>query len=181
MSEGGGGKKVGGAGFQKGGQYRKQAYSNNTSGAEVFGGSCAELKGFTLDCGQPHHAESYSKAMEAIINHVRVNFKEGVFLARTITQKKLVPIPKPVMVLGDDGAASTDPVDSAIFQQEIKSYVSRNCTYGTSLGQGYGLVWGQCTPNMKANLEAMATFTSMQSKEDLLELLKSVKSLVFNF
>ena len=53
MSDGGGGKKGGGAGFQKGGQYRKQAYSSNTPRPEVFAGSCAELKGLTLDCGQP--------------------------------------------------------------------------------------------------------------------------------
>ena len=45
------------------------------------------------------------------------------------------------------------------------------------------MVWcgGQCTPNMKANLEAMASFNDMQSKDDLLELLKSIKLLVFNF
>ena len=170
MSDGGGGKKGGGAGFQKGGQYQKQAYNNTTTGSEVFTGSCAELKGLALDCGQPHHAESYSRAIDGIINHVRVNFREGVLLARTITTETLVPIPRPVVVLGDDGAASTDPMDSAIFQAEIKNYVCRNATYGTSLGQGYGLVWGQCTPNMRANLEAMTSFNVMQSKEDLLEL-----------
>ena len=148
MSEGGGGKKVGGAGFQKGGQYRKQTYSNNTSGAEVFAGSCAELKGLTLDCGQPHHAESYSRAIDAIINHVRVNFREGVLLARTISMERLVPIPRPVAVLDDTGAPSTDAMDLAILNSRIKNYVSRETTYEMSLGQGYSLVWGQCTPNM---------------------------------
>ena len=122
MSDGGGGKKGGGVGFQKGGQYRKQAYSNNTTGSEVFAGSCAELKGLTLDCGQPHHAESDSRAIDGIINHVRVNFREGVLLARMIATETLLPIPRPVVVLGDDGAVSTDAVDSAIFNAEIKNY-----------------------------------------------------------
>jgi len=181
MSDGGGGKKVGGAGYQKGGQYRKQAYNNNATGAEVFAGSCAKLKGSILDCGQPHHAESHSKSLEAITNHVRVNFREGVYVARTIAMETLVPVPRPVAVLGDDGAASTDVMDVAILNSEIKNYVSRKVTYVTSLGQAYGLVWGQCTPNMRANLEALTSFNDMKSKEDLLELLKSIKSRVFNF
>ena len=40
---------------------------------------------------------------------------------------------------------------------------------------------GQCTPNMHANLEALGTFIEMEATADLLELLKGVKSLVFNF
>ena len=114
MSEGGGGKKVGGAGYQKGGQYRKQAYNNYATGTEVFAGSCADLKGSTLDCGQPHHAELHSKSLESITNHVRVNFREGVYVARTLDTGKLVPIPRPVAVLGDDGAVSVDAMDVAI-------------------------------------------------------------------
>ena len=125
MSDGGGGKNGVGAGFQKGGQDRKQAYNNSATGSEVFPGSCAESKGLTLDCGQPHHAESYSRAIEGIINHVRVNFRGGVLLARTIATEKLVPVPKPVVVLDDTGAPSTDAVNAAIFNAKIKSFVSR--------------------------------------------------------
>ena len=57
--------------------------------------------------------------------------------------EKLVPVPKPVVVLDDTGAPSTDAVDVAIFNAEIKNNVSRKVTHETSLGQGYGLVWGQ--------------------------------------
>ena len=93
----------------------------------------------------------------------------------------LVPAPRPVAVIDDNGAASTDAMDVAILNTEIKNYVSRKVTYETSLGQAYGLVWGQCTPNMRANLEALTSFNDMKAKEDLLELLKNIKSLVFNF
>ena len=121
--------------------------------SEVFAGSCAELKGLTLDCGQPHHAESYSRAIEGIINHVRVIFREGILLARTIATDKLVPVLKPVVVLDDTGVPSTDDVDVAIFNAKIKSFVSREVTYETSLGQGYCLVWGNvlqvCDPTWK--------------------------------
>ena len=34
---------------------------------------------------------------------------------------------------------------------------------------------------MRANLEALTSFNDMKAKEDLLELLKNIKSLVFNF
>ena len=112
---------------------------------------------------------------------MRVNFREGVYVARTLDTGSLVPIPRPVAVLGDDGAISVDAMDVAILNTEIKNYVSRKVTYEMSLGQAYGLVWGQCTPNMRANLEALASFNDMKSKEDLLELLKNIKPLVFNF
>ena len=113
-----------------------------------FTGSCAELKGLTLYCGQPHSAESYSRVIDGIVNHVRVNFREGVLLAHMIATERLVPIPQPNAVLDDLGAPSTDDMDVAILNSIIKNYVSRETTYEMSLGQGYGLVWGQCTPNM---------------------------------
>ena len=69
--------------IKKGAKYRKQMYNNYATGTEVFAGSCAELKGSILDCGQPHHAELHSKSLESITNHVRVNFREGVYVART--------------------------------------------------------------------------------------------------
>ena len=121
MSDDGGGKKGGAAGFQKGGQYWKYN-NNNATGPEVFASMCAELKGLTLDCGQPHHAETYSKAIEGIINHGWVTFREGFLVARTIFTETLVPDPRPKVVLGDDGAASTDAVEVAIFNSRIKNY-----------------------------------------------------------
>ena len=79
MSDGSGGKKGVAAGFQKGGQYRKQVYNNSATGLEVFAVGCEALTGFTLDCGQPHLAEKHSRVIDEIINHVRVNFGKGFY------------------------------------------------------------------------------------------------------
>ena len=44
-----------------------------------------------------------------------------------------------------------------------------------------GLVYGQCTLNLQANLQALKEFAMFEAHADLLALLKGIKSLVFNF
>ena len=45
----------------------------------------------------------------------------------------------------------------------------------------YGIMWKQCTQNMKANLKVLLTFEKTEVALDLIQLLEGIKSLVFNF
>jgi hypothetical protein len=45
----------------------------------------------------------------------------------------------------------------------------------------YSLVIGQCTAYMRANLEAVVGYRDMESRSDLIGLIKTIKGLSFQF
>ena len=45
------------------------------------GGTGGGLEGHIIDCGQPKHADTYNTTMEEIVNHVRIEFKDGELVA----------------------------------------------------------------------------------------------------
>ena len=159
------------------GMPRKPAFpqKNNAAATKKFAGRCDELEGHIFDCGQPKHADLYNTTMEEVINHIRLNFKEGELVVRTIVSGNTVTIKKPVK------PTNGDETDLEIWRAKIKNYVIKESNYEMALQRAYGLILGQCTQNMLANLKALNEFEQFDEDADMLALLKGVKSLVFNF
>ena len=175
MSNAGGPKRLGpqpGRGIPK-----RPAFPPKTGAAMMkkFVGRCNELEGHIFDCGQPKHADLCNTTMEEVLNLIRLNFKEGKMVARTIVSGKTITIKK--LVKPTDG----DKTDLKIWKAKIKNYVSKESTYEQALQRAYGLVLGQCTQNMLANLKSLKEFEKFDKDANLLALLKGVKSLVFSF
>ena len=106
----------------------RSRYSNKngtmTQTVKLFEGQCDELEGHIIDCGhQPKHVNAYNTTMVEIINHIRVNFKEGELVARTITNGKEVMIKKTVK------EKDASEMDLAIWKAEITDYVMRKESY----------------------------------------------------
>ena len=154
---------------------RRQPYNVTQMSKKTGGGTGSGLEGHFIDCGQPKHADTYNTTMEEIINHVRIEFKEGELVARTIATGAKIVLEKPEK---DDDA---DETDIEIWRAEIKDFVRDKKSYKQALERTYGIVWKQCTQNMKANLKALPTFEKMEGTSDLIALIEGIKSLVFNF
>ena len=81
--------------------YRRPVFNSNSNSnamptVKKFNGRCEELEGHIIDCGQPKHADAHSTTIVEIINHIRVNFKQGELVSRTTTTGKLIALKKPV-------------------------------------------------------------------------------------
>ena len=156
---------------------KKPAFPQNKIAAATkkFAGRCDKLEGHIFDCGQSKHADLYNMTMEEVVNHIRLNFKEGKLVVRTITSRKEIAIKKPVK------PTNGDKTNHEIWKAKIKNYVTKESAYELALQQAYGLVLGQCTQNMLVNLKALKEFEQSNKDADLLALLKGMTSLVFNF
>ncbi len=71
-----------------------------------FVGQCAGLKGYVFDYGDANHPELYCRSKEAMLNYIRVNYKEGDAVAESILNQG--PIYPNKLVNPPAGASQTD-------------------------------------------------------------------------
>ena len=174
------GPKQGGQNNQPSGKLsgpRAQPINANGSVKKESGhtGHGGGLEGHIIDCGQPKHADLYNTTMEEIVNYVRIEFKDGELVSRTIATGARIDLKKP------EKPDNADETDIEIWPAEIKDFVREKKSYKQALEHTYGLVWKQCTQNMKVNWKGLPMFKKMEGASDLIALLEGIKSLVFNF
>ena len=84
---------------------------------------------------------------------------------------------KPTTVAGE----GLDDVEQEIWKEEIKEYVLRKRTLEENLRKIYAVVWGQCSMAMKAKVMTTAEFLTKDNECDCVWLLKTVRSITFQF
>ena len=77
--------------------------------------------------------------------------------------------------------ADADSIDLKILDKEIDEYVKRKGFLAENLSALYSLVWGQCTDALRARVEAVDGFAQMSAEARSLDLLREIKSILFNF
>ena len=68
-----------------------------------------------------------------------------------------------------------------IWKKELECYVKRKVALGENLRKAYLLVWGQYSDVMRERLEALPEFKAICDSDDVLGLLKHMKSINFKF
>ena len=142
----------------------------------TFEGETKELSGYFFDCGEPQHAETYTKTMDKIIGFIQRTYNEGQHVANAIKNEKDLPVEKTTEV-----GQNADQVDKDIYNLELKEYVKSRRQYKKNLQAAYALIMGQCTPQLKNNIEALQDFKVFDRTADVFGLIKGMKGLVFNF
>jgi hypothetical protein len=83
-------------------------------------------------------------------------------------------IPKPTPL-----TAAEDDIDKRIWEKEIDEYVKRKSKLQSTCRTLFSLIHGQCTEYLKAKLEALTGFPSMEENFNVFKLIKSVKGFTF--
>ncbi len=78
-------------------------------------------------------------------------------------------------------AAAPDPIDQAIFNEEIRQYVKEKAAIVAAMKALYSVVWGQCSETLRSKLKGNADFTTISTNADSLELLKAIRSEMTGF
>lgn len=119
--------------------------------------------------------------MDEALQHIRTNFKQGKEVILSLqAQKKLQLTTFP-------GAWTTDTsnpdfkIKKEIYGYEIKMYVESKAIYKSNLKRAYGLIYGQCSPNLEQNLQAQPSWDGIHSTANLFDLLDLMKGLIFKF
>ena len=85
------------------------------------------------------------------------------------------------MPIPDDPPAGANETQKLIWKKRIEQYIAREDKLNENLKTLYSLVWGQCSDIMRQKIEASDKYQEMSATADSMELLKTIKTISFNF
>ncbi len=104
---------------------------------------------------------------------------------QTPTRPTIVPGTTTPAVAAVAGApavpAVPDPIDQAIFNEEIRQYVKEKAAIVAAMKALYSVVWGQCSEALRSKLKGNPDFMIISTNADSLELLKAIRSEMTGF
>jgi hypothetical protein len=136
-----------------------------------FEGKCDDLKGHIYDCSSPRQVDLFAKTTKEIAEYVGRSYRYGTDVQRAIQEMALPILRKPV-----DPPDQASKTDSAIWSNEVSTYVKRRAGMEEGLEKVFPLILGQCTDSMRSKLEGFDTYATISGSFDTIKLLKLIKT-----
>lgn len=153
--------------------------NNNRSGnfkTAKFEGECPELKGFVYDCSDIKQTDLFVKTNKMVAGHVGRTYKYGADIRSVVDNFELPTLVPPV-----DPPAGATRTQERIWEKQVDEFCKREAQLRENVKTLFSLVWGQCTDIMRQKLDALPDHEAVALANDGLELLKSIKVIVFQF
>ena len=147
----------------------KKARRNPLARGPKFTGDTEDLKDHVYDVGY-NQSDQYTTTTREISHHVGRSYKNGADVKRSIDGLRPMVIPIPPDPVHPD-PLNPSAVLIRIWEREVDGYVRRKDTLDQNLRTLYSLIWGQCSPSMKAKLEARNTHKDIRDRMDAMSLL----------
>ena len=141
-----------------------------------FEGKSDDLKGYIYDCSDSRQADQFAKTTKEIAEFVGRTYKYGGDARLAIENLEIPVFPEP-----DDPPAGASKTKERIWEKLVDEHVKRQIYMTENVKTIYSLVWGQCSDIMRQKLEALDGFDSISTGGNGIQLLKSIKSLTYNF
>jgi hypothetical protein len=102
-----------------------------------FEGKCDDLKGHIYDCSNPRQVDIFAKTTKELVEHVGRTFRYGTDIQRVIQQMAIPTIKKP-----EDPPEKASKTDTAIWTNEVSTYVKRRAAMDEGLEKVFPLILG---------------------------------------
>jgi hypothetical protein len=165
-------------GSNKKGNWQQRLGSKSTTVPRQpkFEGKSDDLKGHIYDCSDSRQADQFAKTTKEIAEYVGRTYKYGGDARLAIENLEVPEIPEP-----SEPPPGSSRTRERIWEKQIDEWVRRDAYMLENIKTIYSLVWGQCSDIMRQKLEALDSFEATSTAGDGIALLKSIKSLTFNF
>ena len=80
-----------------------------------------------------------------------------------------------------DLPSTATATEKLVYDAKVKEIVKKEIKQEEDTEKLYSVVWGQCTPAMKAKLKALKEYEAIKDELNTIELLKEIKKLCYNF
>ena len=116
--------------------------------------------------------------MKEIAEYVNKEYQYGSHVHSAIITKQMQVS---VLLKPTDPATNATAMDKEIWKQEISAYIKKKTAVDEHVCSLFLLVLGQCMDAMKAKLEGLPNWETMQTEMNGLALIKEVKQIAFHF
>jgi hypothetical protein len=141
-----------------------------------FAGNCDGLSGFIYDFSDGKHYARFNIVTKEIAEYVGREYRFGGDIRWTIQNLSLYKEEE-----SKECADATSAVKKRMWERRVDEFIKREDKLDENCQSAYLLAIGQCTEYMIAKLAAKTGYQDMETKSDLVELIKTIKGLSFQF
>ena len=177
-----------GRGGRRGGQNR-QRWNNNAAigSAGKFKGKTPGIEHDIFDNTGYHDAANFHRSLKHIADHLQLTCGNELCEAiRTMTPVfiNIPPVPTGKPDPNDSTGTTFLPVDDItiyLWKEQHKKASAKLDKYEIDMARAYIIIFHQCTPSLKNELEATDTFPAVRVSQDPIALLKLIQSLCCSY
>jgi hypothetical protein len=122
----------------------------------------------------------FGKTTEALGRWINMNTKNSGDLMALYTDLRdpTTAITRPENL---DAADADDPIEQLLWKETVKDYITRRRSLVDNLRAVYSVIWGQCSPTMKAKLMSLTNYEAQSRACDCVWLLQQIKAVMYKF
>lgn len=166
-----------------GGRRRWNNKRGGSSNNYKFKGKTKEIEDDIFDLGGTHDAALFARSLKNISDYIQLKYNNDV--SETVRNMKALTIaipdpPKPKK----DATGNTIPVsdtDFYLWKRKHSKAQDRADLYDEHMKNAYTLIFHQCSPALKTELEGSPNFETIRSTQDVLALLKLIQGFCCSF
>ncbi len=163
-------------------RHHRQRWTNNNNPTGKFKGKTKEIKNDTFDNTGPHTAALFNKSLKNIADYLQLHHGNDVSKAvRNMAPVTIIIPPKPTSPPDQTNITKSLPVDKHIWKRTFSKAHDCKDTYNKDMAKAFIVMYHQCSPALKNNLEATSTFASIHGNQDVIGLLKLIQSLCCSY
>ena len=160
-----------------------------------FEGDIPELQGKTYELVGNKSADLYTETTKHIASYVAIKCQHGGDIQRVVETRARPTMVAPnrttiatqlgipeMTTVGDGETARVviDPLVQMMFAEEVKEHVKRTRKLEENIKFLWTVLWAQSSQAVRNRLEALNTYETMKQESNGLELLVSIKDLLYN-
>ena len=153
--------------------HRNSIFNNNPTGK--FCGKTKEIDTDTFDNTGPHNVGMFNKSLKNVVGYLQLSHENDILEA----VHNMLPV---VITIPNQPTGKTDPMDSTktlpvtdvdlhTWKHSYSKAHDRKDKYDKNMAKAYIVIYHQCSPTLKNDLEAAPTFTTVYSNQDVFALL----------
>eukprot|EP00957_Ditylum_brightwellii_P063551 4823790-Ditylum_brightwellii.AAC.1 len=154
----------------------RKAYLRPITWSTTFTGKTEELSGYIYNVGVAFAGNSFVRATQELAEYAGGNAQYPVDIRKAIEMLTKTMFTAP---------SADTTVDESIcqigLQKEVKAFIRRREGYEQAKETYYSIAMGQCTDAVQAKLESESSFAAIARDLKLIELLRLLKGLLFNY
>ena len=185
----------GGGRFNRGAGRFGPPKSSTLHPRQRFEGEIPELHGKTFELVGNKSADLYTETTKHIASYVAIKCQHGGDIRRVVETRARPTMVAPnrttiatqlgiaeMTTVGDGESARVviDPLVQMMFAEEVKEHVKRTRKLEENIKFLWTVLWAQSSQAVRNRLEALNTYETMKQESNGLELLVSIKDLLYN-
>ncbi len=149
---------------------------------EKFKGKTKEIEFDTFNNTGPHDAAQFNKSLKNITDYLQFNHGNNVSEAVcNMTTIHIAIPPVPVGKIDPNDASGTTHlpvtnVDLYLWKREHNKAEDSKDKYNKNMAKAYIIIYHQCSPTLKNDLEGSDAFVAIRSSQDVIALFKLLQS-----